>query len=279
MAKPFRQSAMDKLASMEQLDAALTVTSPMSWIALGAVTVMIIVTIVWSIIGTIPVMVSTSGIVSSSVSTNAVYMPESGKVDSILVYPGAELHLGTPVMNYRTGNGDMRTVVSDQVGTVTSINAKAGDDVNQSSEVVRLSPVVGSDQVIVCYVKLEDAKKIERGMEANIMLTSADSQTYGHMRARVINIDSHVSSMAGMAYVLGSDNNLAAAFQKDGAAVVAVTCELYPDDTTQSGYFWSNEKGRTLDVKNGSLVEAKIIVEEVAPITKLFSKLKEIWGD
>ena len=42
MAKPFRQSALDRLASLEQLDAALTVTSPMSWLALAAVTVMIV---------------------------------------------------------------------------------------------------------------------------------------------------------------------------------------------------------------------------------------------
>jgi hypothetical protein len=98
------------------------------------------------------------------------------------------------------------------------------------------------------------------------------------MVARVINVDSYAASTEGMDFVLGSNNNVAATFRKD-KAVVAVTCELYPDAGTVSGYFWSNEKGGRLDVTNGTLVNAKIVVEEVHPITKLFAKLKEIWGD
>ena len=279
MAQLYRKSALDKISSPEQLDKTLTVTSPMSWIALAAVTFIIVVTVIWSFVGTIPVTVTTSGIVASPVSTNAVFNPESGKITAMQVHPGSPLDFDTEVAIYKTGNGDVKTLYSDQIGTVTEVLTKAGDSINQGNEVVRVSPNAVSDQVIVCYVKLSDAKKIHRGMEARITLQSADSQTYGHMVARVINIDSHVASNKGMAYVLGADNNLASVFQKDNGAVVAVTCELFPDESTTSGYYWSNEKGKKLTVTNGSLVNAKVIVEEVRPITKLFSKLKEIWGD
>lgn len=278
MAQLYRKSALEKISSPEQLDKALTVTSTMSWIALVAITLILVVTIVWSIIGTIPVTVTTTGIVASPVSTNAVYTPESGSVTSVLVYPGSALRIGDPVASYKTGNGDVRTILSDQVGTVTEVLVKSGDTITQGNEIIRVSPKSNSGQVIVCYVKLSDAKKIERGMQVSVSLSSAESQTYGHMLARVINIDSYVSSSKGMSYVLGTDNNLASTFQKDGA-VVAVTCELYPDPSTTSGYYWSNDRGAKLDVTNGSLVSAKVVVEEVRPITKLFSKLKEIWGD
>ena len=279
MAQLYRKSALEKISSPEQLDKALTVTSAYSWIALAAVTLIVVATIVWSIIGTIPVTVTTAGIVASPVSTNAVYTPESGSVTSVLVYPGSTLRIGDPVASYKTGNGDVKTIYSDQVGTVTEVLAKSGDAITQGNDIIRVSPKANSDQIIVCYVQLSDAKKIERGMQVSVSLSSAESQTYGHMLARVINIDSYVSSNRGMAYVLGTDNNLASTFQRDGGAVVAVTCELYPDPTTASGYYWSNDKGAKLDVTNGSLVSAKVIVEEVRPITKLFSKLKEIWGD
>lgn len=279
MAQLYRKSALEKISSPEQLDKALTVTSAYSWIALAAVTLIVVATIVWSIIGTIPVTVTTAGIVASPVSTNAVYTPESGSVTSVLVYPGSALRIGDPVASYKTGNGDVKTIYSDQVGTVMEVLAKSGDAITQGNDIIRVSPKANSDQIIVCYVQLSDAKKIERGMQVSVSLSSAESQTYGHMLARVINIDSYVSSNRGMAYVLGTDNNLASTFQRDGGAVVAVTCELYPDPTTASGYYWSNDKGAKLDVTNGSLVSAKVIVEEVRPITKLFSKLKEIWGD
>ena len=113
-------------------------------------------------------------------------------------------------------------------------------------------------------------------MHVNITLDSLDSNSYGHMVARIINIDTYATPRAGMSSVIGSDNNLESSFTKDGA-VVAVACELYPDKNTNSGYYWSNEKGSSVDVKNGSLVTAKIITDEVAPITKLFSKLKDLW--
>ena len=297
MAQLYRKSALEKISSPEQLDKALTVTSPLSWLSLAAVTVVIIVTVVWSIIGTIPVTVTTTGIVASPVSTNAVFCPETGTVMAILVSPNSEIAINDPVATYKTGNGDVKNIYSDQDGIVTEIIARrAGDEnksgktqqdqkeqkngkINQGEELLRISPKSNSAQVIVCYVDLADAKKIKRGMTVNVSLNIKESNTYGHMVARVINVDSHAASTDGMNYVLGADNNVASVFRKDNKAVVAVTCELYPDPNTVSGYFWSNEKGKKLEVTNGTLVNAKVIVEEVRPITKLFAKLKEIWGD
>lgn len=278
MAQLYRKSALEKISNPEQLDKALTVTSPMSWLVLAALTVMVVVTVIWSIVGTLPITVSTNGIVASPVSTNAVYIPETGSVSAVLVHSGQEIHLNDPVLTY-TINGSSRTVSSSQVGTVANISVNVGDRVTQGSEVLRISPVTSSSQVIVCYLKASDATKVSRGMNAYIYLTGKDSQTYGHMQARVINVDTHVTSTTGMYDVIGSSNNLASVFTADSSALVAVTCELYLDGETASGYYWSNEKGKSLTVSNGALVTAKIITEEIAPITKLFSKLKEIWGE
>ena len=44
---------------------------------------------------------------------------------------------------------------------------------------------------------------------------------------------------------------------------------------TRDGGLWVTD----LASANGTLVNAKVIVEEVHPITKLFVKLKDIWGD
>lgn len=278
MAELYRKSALERISSPEQLDKALKITSPMSWLALIAITLIIVVTLLWSIFGTIPVTVTTNGVISSAVSTNAVHIEESGTIVSVLVRPGNELHLGDAVLTYKTGNGSVKTLCSNHVGTVSETLTKPGDAVVQGSEVIRVSPSVSSDQVVVCYISLQDAKKLARGMNVYVYLSSAKSQVYGHMEARVINIDSYAASSNGMSYVLGSDNNMTSQFLQNGA-VVAVTCELYPDPATRSGYYWSNEKGASLEVTNGSLVSAKVITEEIPPISKLFTKIKEIWGN
>ena len=255
MAELYRKSALEKISSPEQLDKTLTVTSPLSWLVLIGITLIIAATTVWGFLGTIPMSVTVQGIIASPDSTNAVYADESGTVVSVLVHEGSDIHFGDTVLTYKDGRDEIKTIYSDQVGTVSGIAVQAGESVIQGNEVIRISPTI----------------------EVQIYLNSVDSQSYGYMVARIVNIDSYAVSNVGMGYVLGTNNNLAASFQQMGA-LVAVTCEFYPDDT-ESGYFWSNEKVRSLGVSNGSIITARIITEEVRPITKLFSKLGEIWGD
>lgn len=277
MAQVYRKSALDKMSSPEQLDKTLKITSPASWPVLIGITLIIAVVVVWSIIGTIPVTVSAAGIISSPVGTNAVYTGDTGKVVAVLVREGSELHLGDSILSYQTGSNEIKSVYSDQVGSVSQVLVSNGDSITQGNEVIRISPAVEAPQVAVCYFPLAQAKKVERGMRVQIYLDSIDSQSYGHMVGRVINVDARAASNQGMGYVLGTDNNLSSTFQQNGA-VVAVTCEFYPADT-ESGYYWTSDKGANITVTNGSSISVKVITEEVAPITKLFSKLKEIWGE
>lgn len=278
MADLYRKSALDRMSNPEQLDKVLKVTSPMSWLALIGITLIVVVTVIWSIVGTIPVTITTKGIVSSPVGSNAVYTQEAGTVVSVRVRVGDELHLGDPVLTYRNAGNDVVTIYSDQVGTVASLVVNNGDTLTPGNEVVRVTPTAQGPQIVVCYVPLAQAKKLERGMQVNISLDSLDSSSYGKMVARIINIDAYATSVEGMSGVIGANNNLSSTFTQEGA-VVAVACELYPDADTISGYYWSNEKGARVTVTNGSLVTAKIVTDEVAPITKLFSKLSDLWGD
>lgn len=278
MAELYRKSALERMSNPEQLDKVLKVTSPMSWIALMGITLIIVVTLVWSIVGTIPETITAKGVVSAVVGSNSIYTEDAGKVVSVRVRKGEEIHLGDAVMTYRNSSNEIVEVYSDQVGIVADLVVKKDDEFTPGKDVIRVSPIAQASQIVVCYVPLANAKKLERGMQVNITLDSLDSNSYGNMVARVINIDAYATPNAGISSVIGSDNNLESTFNKDGA-VVAVACELYPSADTVSGYYWSNAKGAGVDVKNGSLVTVKIITDEVAPITKLFSKLRDIWGD
>ncbi len=277
MADTYRKSSLEKISSPEQLDKVLRVTSPLSWLPLLGLTVIVVVTVIWSIVGTIPVTITSRGIVSSQLGSNAVYSQEQGKVVSVRVREGEELHLGMPVMTYKTSGNEMKTICSDQVGRVSGLDVKKDDVLTPGQSVIRVTPTSSGQQIVVCYVPLAQAKKLERGMQVNITLDSLESRSYGKMVGRIVNIDAYACSSKGMTAVLGSDNFLEGTFTKDGP-VVAVACELYPDANTVSGYYWSNAKGREVGVSNGSLVTAKIVTEKIAPITKLFTKLAEVWG-
>lgn len=278
MAELYRKSALERMSDPDQLDKVLKITSPMSWLALGTVTVIILITLVWSFVGTIPETITTKGIVTSVVGSNSVYSEDAGTVVSVRVRPGDEIHLGDEIFTYRDSSNSIITVFSDQVGQVTALVVNKDDKFNPGKDIIRVAPTSYNSQIVVCYVPLASAKKLERGMTVNITLDSLDSNSHGHMTARIVNIDAYATPNEAMASVLGDNNNLSALFTKDGA-VVAVACELYPDPDTVSGLYWSNPKGAAVTVQNGSLVTAKIVTDEMAPITKLFSKLRDIWGD
>lgn len=278
MAELYRKSALERIASPEQLDKALKVTSPLSWLSLIGVTLIIVATVIWSIVGRIPVTITTNGIIASPVNTNAVYTENAGIVDSVYASVGDEIHPEDEIALVKVNDGSTYTIKSDQAGTVSGIDVSAGDTVGQGTSILHVSPKAASRQVVVCYVNIGDVKKISRDMPAYVYLNSADNQRYGHMEARVINIDEYAISNKGMNHVLGEDNNLSSFFTSSGA-VAAVTCELCLSEESVSGYFWSNEKGKELNVTNGSLVSVKVITEEIPPITKLFSKGSDIWGD
>lgn len=276
MADLYRKAALERISSPEQLDKALKITSPMSWLALGGISLIIFVTIIWSIVGTIPVTVTAKGMVSSLVATNAVYTDEAGTVVAVMVRPGDELHLGQEVITYKNSANEIKTIYSDQVGKVTELVVDKDDALTPGSEIIRVTPKSQASQIVVCYVPLAQAKKLERGMQVKVSLDSLDSQSYGTMVARVVNIDAYAASTTGMTSVIGSGNYLESSLT-GGGPVVAVACELYPGES-ESGYYWSNSKGAKVTVTNGSLVTAKIVTEKVAPISKLFSKINEIWG-
>lgn len=281
MADLYRKSALERISSPEQLDKALTVSSPMSWLALGAITVLIVISLLWSIFGRIPVTVKANGVISSATSTNAIFIEDSATIQALHAQPGVKLNIGDPVLAYRVGTGETKTLYSNHIGVVSEVLVNIGDSVVQGSEVIRVSPKASADQVVVCFVASPDAKKLELLKDLNVYLDSVNRQTDGHMQARIINIDKYPATAKGMSYVLASDNNLAAQLNRDGAAVVAVTCELYPPKegiVTASGFYWSNEKGYDEVVTNGSTLSVEFFVDEIPPISKLFTRIQEIWG-
>ena len=79
MADVFRKSALERLASPEQLDKAITVSRPASWLALLGVTIIIVAAVVWSLLGTLPTTLPAHGITVNSGNANGqiveCYMP------------------------------------------------------------------------------------------------------------------------------------------------------------------------------------------------------------
>lgn len=93
----FRQKALDKLSSPEQLDQLITVTTPRSWFALIAVGAILFTAALWGIFGSIPTKVYGQGIVTKSYGVYNIIPAGSGPITDIRVSAGDQVKKGDVV--------------------------------------------------------------------------------------------------------------------------------------------------------------------------------------
>ena len=91
---PFRQAALDRLSSPDQLDQLLEVTRPRTWIALAGVWLLIAVALGWSVFGRVPVTITGTGILLSAAGLREVESQGSGVVRTMAVATGDLVDVG-----------------------------------------------------------------------------------------------------------------------------------------------------------------------------------------
>lgn len=278
MADLYRKSSLDKLSNPEQLDRMIKISSPLSWLALVAVFIVIGATVVWSVIGTLPTVVTVSGVISSPDNACAIYSDTVGIVDKYYKEAGDKVAVGDKIADIKLSDDKVKTILADKAGKLTVLSVEKGAMVLSGTEIARITPEETGAQLVVCYVPLISAQQFDEEMKVLVYPQAIDSQKYGHMEAEILYVEDYAANVNSLAYVLGTNNLVADQFLANGP-VVSIVCKLKTDDSTKSGFYWSNEAGENLTVSNGAIVSAKVVVEECAPITKLIGQFKDIMED
>ncbi len=91
----FRQVALNKLSSPEELDRLLQVTSPKGWIALGGIGVLLVTATVWSIFGKVPTkLVGQQCILVKTGGINVLTASSSGRLSDLAIEVGDSVSRG-----------------------------------------------------------------------------------------------------------------------------------------------------------------------------------------
>lgn len=299
MADLYRKSSLERMSSPEQLDKVIKVTSPLSWLALIAVTIIIAAALIWAFTGELPETVTVHGYITEYVGSNGIYIKEPGTVFHPAVTPGTRVYAhdpansdgsGTLILTYHDSSNNLRSVYSDQDGIVVKISEKdAVVDAYESVAIIKpVSHYADARQMVVCYVPMTHSKDLKPDMEANVTLDGRDSQFIGHMSAQILNIDAYATRDNVIASAMGSGDSghkMTTEELESSNTVAAVACELLQadphDPSARNPYWWSNAKGRGEDVPNISKVTVKFTVKTVKPISKLgdmWNKFQEFLG-
>ncbi len=122
----FTKAALEKLSSPEQLDVLMEVTKAKGWIALASTGFLIIIAILWSIFGAIPIRVDGKGILITGGSLIDVTAGTAGQIGSILVKPGDTVKEGQVIAT--VGQGKLDQELANSRATLSDLQAKDKTD-------------------------------------------------------------------------------------------------------------------------------------------------------
>jgi multidrug efflux pump subunit AcrA (membrane-fusion protein) len=271
----YRQEALERLGSPEQLDRLLQLTSPRGWIALVALGMLLTGALAWSILGTVPITVEGQGVLTRGDGPVRLEAPAAGVVQEVRVEPGDAV-AGDQVLALLMpdGSGKPLSVRSPGPARVLGRFIHCGSRVKTGDLLLLLEPGDQPMQALV-YLPVEEGYQVERGMRALVAPTPARKSEFGYLRGRVL---SAARFPNGREDVQRSLENEEMARQLTAAGpVLPVRVELTPA-ATPSGYAWTSGTGWPTELYSGMPCRVLITVGEERPIELVIPALGRLLG-
>lgn len=259
----FRQTALERLSSPEQLDQLMQVTTPRAWLALLALLGLIVTVAAWSISDSIPTQVLGQGILLRGEQVLRVTAPAGGLLRSVEVRQGDLVAGDQVIAQIDTLDGGQLAVRSPVAGRVIEVGLAPGARVEAGAALVTLEDPAQTLQALV-YMPAATGANVRPGMEVQLSPVNLKREEYGFIRGRVRSVSSFPASTQGMLAVLG--NELLVAEFSRGGAPLEVRVELLPDPATPSGFSWSSSSGPPFPLDSGTIAQASITLSEKQPI-------------
>ncbi|MEU9664693.1 HlyD family efflux transporter periplasmic adaptor subunit [Streptomyces bobili] len=261
----FRQQALARLQSPEELDLPVRFARPQGWLVLSVTVVVMAAASVWAVTGSVASTVSAPAVLTHGEGSYILQSPAAGQVTAVLAKEGERLPAGSPVLKVRTADGDtvVRTVAA---GRITALAATIGQIVSTGANVAAVEKVAEADRPLYAtvYVPAENAASVPADAAVDLTVQTVPSQRYGVLRGRVKSVDRSAQSAQRIAAFLG-DSQLGEQFTREGRPV-AVLVRLDRSSATRSGYAWSSADGPPYALTSMTMATASIRLADQRPL-------------
>ena len=308
----FSKEALDKLRSPEKLDTMLPITTPISWMGLIAVLVLLFSVVLWSIYGSFTVKADGMGLIMDSAGVMNVSHIASGKISTLHVRPGMVVKKGDLIahMEQATQSAETRMaqygmglaasdrdamgrayqydakryqqdvsedVFSDYDGIIDEVMVDVGSLVQAGTPICSVRTTQNRDDLTgLLYIPVEKGKRVEKGMTIQLAPNGVDVSQSGSLIGVVRSVSQYPMTLQGIQQHLGNPQLaqwIIAA--QNNSAVMEVTFDLVKDDSSESGYLWTSQVGDHKPITAGSFCTGSIIIERKPPLEKVFYKLSQ----
>jgi multidrug efflux pump subunit AcrA (membrane-fusion protein) len=261
----FRQQALSKLQSPEEIDLPVRFARPQGWLVLAVTVVVMIAASAWAVTGTLTSTLGAPGILTHAQGSYVLQSPVAGQVTDVLAEEGARVSANAPLVKLRTAEGStvVRTIAA---GRLTALVATIGSVVTTGADVAAVERIDKPDDPLmaVLYVPADSGSTVPVGASVDLTVQSVPTQQYGVLRGRVKAVGRTAQTRQRITGFLGS-SQLGEQFSKKGQPV-AVLVRLDPSSRTESGYTWSSADGPPYAVDSMTLTTGSIRLSEQHPI-------------
>jgi multidrug efflux pump subunit AcrA (membrane-fusion protein) len=261
----FRQQALAKLRSPEEIDLPVRFARPQGVLVLAVTVVVMAAAGVWAVTGSLSSTVGAAGILTHARGSYVLQSPVAGQVTDVLVKEGQRIPANTPLLKVRTAAGST-LVRALAAGRVTTLATTIGSVVTTGADVAAVERIDRTDDPLraVLYLPADSGSTVPVGATVELTVQSVPAQRYGVLRGRVQSVGRTAQTAQQIAGFLGS-GQLGEQFSKSGQPV-PVLVRLDPSPRTESGYTWSTPAGPPYAVDSMTLASGTVHLADQRPI-------------
>jgi hypothetical protein len=278
MSRPiYRKEALERLASPEQLDRLMQLTSPRGWLALAAVGLLFLGALLWGLFGTVAFTAQGQGSLVRPAGFKSMTAPRAGVVGALRVHPGDKVDPDQELLRLdaRPAAADAAAVRSPYRGRVLDVSVQEGSAVAEGEPLVLLEPTEGPMQAVV-YVSAADAYQVRPKMKVQVWPASEQKGESGSLVGQVETASRFPATRAAMLRRLGNED-LVDNLVRQGAYLEVVVA-LHPDDDRPGRYRWSSPRGNRGPLYAGTPCTGVITIAESCPLHLVFPALGDQRG-
>lgn len=135
MAISFRKQSLAKLASPDQLDTPIGITTPAGWMALGTVGFCLAVALAWGVWGRIPTQLTGTGLLLNPGGLLAVHAPSGGIIETLAAQRGQLVSAGDVLATIGHPNEQQAVIAAqDKVRELQRVHALVRADQHKSQQ-------------------------------------------------------------------------------------------------------------------------------------------------
>ncbi|GHF53409.1 hypothetical protein GCM10010218_38610 [Streptomyces mashuensis] len=261
----FRQKALSKLQSPEELDLPVRFARPQGRLVLAVTLVVMAAACCWAFTGTVPATLDATGVLTHPDGSYLLQSPYAGQVTAVHAHEGQQLAPGQPLLTVTTDRGE-RTVRAVAAGRVTALRTRIGSVVTTGADVATVERVTNPADplVAVLYVPGASGAALTEGAAVDLTVPSLPAQQYGVLRGHVAQVGRTPSTPEQITGFLG-DARLAGQFARQGDPL-AVVVRLERSATAPSGYRWSRAGGPPEAPQSTTPVTATVHLADRRPV-------------